>query len=33
MAGESTYKIVEIVGTSKTSWEEAASAAVKSARL
>ena len=25
MAGESTYKIVEIVGTSKTSWEEAAS--------
>jgi dodecin len=31
MAGESTYKIVELVGTSKTSWEEAASAAVKSA--
>lgn len=27
----STYKIVEIVGTSKTSWEEAARAAVESA--
>jgi len=26
----STYKIVEIVGTSKTSWEEAARAAVES---
>jgi len=24
MAGESTYQIIEIVGTSKTSWEEAA---------
>ena len=30
MTGESTYKMVEIVGTSKTSWEEAARAAVES---
>ncbi len=31
MTGESTYKMVEIVGTSKISWEEAARAAVGSA--
>ena len=30
MAG-STYKIIELVGTSDTSWEEAASIAVKTA--
>ena len=28
---ESVYKIIEVVGTSKTSWEDAASKAVKSA--
>jgi dodecin len=31
MAGKSTYQIVEIVGTSKTSWEEAAKIAVETA--
>jgi hypothetical protein len=31
MAAESTYQIVEIVGTSKTSWEEAAKIAVQTA--
>jgi len=31
MAGNSTYQIVEIVGTSKTSWEEAAKIAVQTA--
>jgi flavin-binding protein dodecin len=31
MTGKSTYQIVEIVGTSKTSWEEAAKIAVKTA--
>jgi dodecin len=31
MTDESIYKIVEIVGTSKTSWEEAARAAVGAA--
>ena len=31
MAGESTYQIIEIVGTSKTSWEEAAKIAVETA--
>ena len=31
MPGKSTYKFVEIVGTSKTSWEEAAKVAVKNA--
>lgn len=31
MAGESTYQIIEIIGTSKTSWEEAAKMAVKAA--
>ncbi len=30
MAG-STYKIIELVGTSDTSWEEAASSAVETA--
>ena len=29
--GESVYKIIEIVGTSPTSWEKAASAAVERA--
>ena len=28
---ESTYKIIELVGTSKTSWEEAAKNAVQTA--
>jgi len=28
---ESTYKIIELVGTSKTSWEEAAKSAVEMA--
>ncbi|MEW6615860.1 MAG: dodecin family protein [Thermodesulfobacteriota bacterium] len=28
---ESTYKIIELVGTSKTSWEEAAKNAVETA--
>ncbi len=28
---ESTYKVIEIVGTSKTSWEEAAKIAVETA--
>jgi dodecin len=31
MAGDATYQIVEIVGTSKTSWEEAAKIAVQTA--
>jgi len=31
MAGKSTYKIVEMVGTSKISWAEAAKIAVKTA--
>jgi dodecin len=31
MAGKSTHQIVEIVGTSKTSWEEAAKIAVETA--
>ncbi|MFZ0852638.1 MAG: dodecin domain-containing protein, partial [Hyphomicrobiaceae bacterium] len=30
---ESVYKIIEIVGTSPTSWEKAASAAVERAAL
>ena len=29
--GDSVYKFIEIVGTSKTSWEEAATNAVKAA--
>jgi hypothetical protein len=29
--GESVYKIIEIVGTSKTSWEDAAKTAVEKA--
>ena len=28
---ESTYKIIELVGTSKTSWEKAASNAIETA--
>ena len=31
MAGESTYQIIEFVGTSKISWEEAAKNAVEAA--
>jgi dodecin len=31
MTSESTYQIVEVVGTSKTSWEEAAKIAVETA--
>jgi flavin-binding protein dodecin len=31
MAGDSVYRITEIVGTSKTSWEDAAKNAVKTA--
>jgi flavin-binding protein dodecin len=31
MAGEGTYQIIEIVGTSKTSWEEAAKIAIQTA--
>jgi len=31
MADRSTYQIVEIIGTSKTSWEEAAKTAVETA--
>jgi dodecin len=31
MADKSTYQIIEIVGTSNTSWEEAAKIAVKTA--
>lgn len=31
MAGDSIYRITEIVGTSKTSWEDAAKNAVKTA--
>lgn len=31
MSGKSTYKIVEMVGTSKISWAEAAKIAVKTA--
>ncbi len=30
-SGETVYKIVEVVGSSPTSWEEAASLAVKTA--
>jgi flavin-binding protein dodecin len=29
--GESVYKVIELVGTSATSWEEAAKAAVETA--
>ena len=29
--GEAVYKIVEVVGTSKTSWEDAARTAVRTA--
>ena len=29
--GESIYKIIELVGTSKTSWEDAAKSAVEKA--
>ena len=29
--GESVYKVIELVGTSTTSWEEAAKAAVETA--
>ncbi|WAC07469.1 MAG: dodecin family protein [Thermodesulfobacteriota bacterium] len=31
MTANSTYQIIEIVGTSKTSWEEAAKIAVETA--
>jgi len=31
MTAHSTYQIVEIIGTSKTSWEEAAKTAVETA--
>ena len=31
MAGGSTYTIIELVGTSETSWEEAAKLAVETA--
>jgi len=31
MSGESTYQIIEIVGTNKTSWEEAAKIALLTA--
>ena len=31
MAGEGTYQIIEIVGTNKTSWEEAAKIAIQTA--
>ena len=31
MSGESVYRITEIIGTSKTSWEEAARNAVETA--
>jgi dodecin len=31
MAGERVYKIIELVGTSPTSWEKAAAAAVETA--
>jgi len=30
---ESVYKIIEVIGTSKTSWEDAANRAVKAANL
>lgn len=30
--GDSVYKVVELVGTSSESWEDAASSAVKKAR-
>lgn len=29
--GESVYKLIEVVGTSKTSWEDAAKVAVETA--
>jgi len=32
-AGESVYKIIELVGTSSDSWEKAAAAAVQRAAL
>ena len=31
MTGESSYKIIELVGASKTSWEQAAKNAVETA--
>jgi flavin-binding protein dodecin len=31
MSGDSVYRITEIIGTSKTSWEEAAKNAVETA--
>jgi dodecin len=31
MAGESVYRVTELVGTSKTSWEDAAKNAVETA--
>lgn len=31
MAGDSVYRITEIIGTSKTSWEDAAKNAVETA--
>lgn len=31
MAGDSVYRITEIVGTSKTSWEDAAKNAIETA--
>ena len=31
MAGESVYRVTELVGTSKTSWEDAAKTAVQTA--
>ena len=31
MAGESVYRVTELVGTSKTSWEDAAKNAVQTA--
>jgi len=31
MAGESVYRVTEIIGTSKTSWEDAAKNAVETA--
>jgi dodecin len=31
MAGESVYRVTELVGTSKTSWEDAAKNAIQTA--
>ena len=31
--GDSVYKIIELVGTSETSWEEAAKLAVETASI